>query len=95
MRTVKTWDFSQDDRNEIEELGELVWEEAEDSRLDYEKPLNTNPQWLAIAYMALGKAQAIDEGFFNWSDKAPLDMEQKAWSAQLRAIAFQILAFLQ
>jgi hypothetical protein len=51
----------------------------------------TRAQWLALANMAVGKAERIDAGDYGQRDEAE-GFDPAAWSRDLRGIAAEILA---
>lgn len=50
----------------------------------------TRPQWIAIAHMAMGKAQRIEEGDYGGGDEEE-SFDPATWAYQLRGIADVIL----
>ena len=52
----------------------------------------TRGQWMAIAHMALGKAERIESGHYgdDGSEEDP-DYDPESWADQLRSIASVIL----
>ena len=61
----------------------------------------TRGQWMALAEMALGKAQRIEEGFYGMVDENDNDIGDadgvnvEEWAEQLRAIAAVIFQYFQ
>ena len=80
----QTYELNFSDRD-WEELVSLTFEPFE---FGYDEPL-TRGQWLALAHMALGKAQLIDDGQYDIGDGH--DSENPEWAAHLRSIAHRIL----
>ena len=72
-------DFTNADWDEIECLGFGEFQP---------QPSMPRAEWVAVGLLALGKAQRIDEGFYDLSEAAAGD--DAIWAAQLRCIAAQI-----
>lgn len=70
------------------------WEEIESMAFDGFDPVPGEPlsrsQWIAIAYMALGKAQRIESGHYGGGAEGE-DEDDGDWADELRGIASQIL----
>ena len=68
------------------------WEEIEGMGFDGFKPMPdtalSRVQWIAIAHMALGKAQRIEDGNYGGGAEGEDDED---WADELRAIASKIL----
>ena len=76
-------DFSGRQWEEIESMGFEGFEPMPDKAL-------SRGQWIAIAHMALGKAQRIEEGHYGDGAEGE-DEDDENWADELRGIASQIL----
>ena len=70
------------------------WQEIESMGFEGFEPMPDEPlsrcQWMAIAHMALGKAQRIEEGHYGDGAEGE-DEDDESWADELRGIASQIL----
>ena len=76
------------------EFTDVQWEEIASMAFDGFEPVPGEPlsrgQWIAIAHMALGKAQRIEEGHYGDGAEGE-DDDDEHWADELREIASQIL----
>lgn len=75
--------FTDNQWQEIESMGFEGFEPMPDKAL-------SRCQWIAIAHMALGKAQRIEEGHYGDGAEGE-DEDDENWADELREIASQIL----
>ena len=72
------------------EFTDEQWEEISSMGFDSFEPVPGEPlsrgQWIAIAHMALGKAQRIEEGHYGGGEEDDPD-----WAGELRGIASKIM----
>jgi hypothetical protein len=78
--------FNDDEWDEIACMG------FEPFEIEPEEEL-TRGQWFAVAQMALGKAQMLDDGRYGGDEDDGVDPAE--WADQLRGIASTILDFFQ